>query len=101
MCNVDQKLYVCLFTGGHSRHDASDFMDSVYRRSALTARSAWSAWSAVFERVLIERKEGEAAIDDAVFKGRGVTVKGIERESSFEGSSGGFAMLVFFNCAER
>jgi hypothetical protein len=69
-------------------------MDSVYRRSALTARSAWGA---VFEGVLIERKEGEAAIGATVFKGRGVIVKGIERESSFEGSSGRVAMLDFFH----
>lgn len=66
MCKKGSKRDMCLFTGGHSRHVASDFMDRVYRRSALTARSAWFA---VFERVLIERKEGEAAVKAAVFKG--------------------------------
>jgi predicted dithiol-disulfide oxidoreductase (DUF899 family) len=69
-------------------------MDSVYRRPALTARSAWGA---VFEGVLIERKEGKAAIDAAVFKGRGVIVKGIECESSFESSSGRVALLDLFH----
>lgn len=73
-------------------------MDSVYRRSALTARSAWGA---VFEGVVIERKEGEAAVDTAVFKGRCVIVKDIECEGSFEGSSCGVVMLGFFNHTER
>jgi hypothetical protein len=73
-------------------------MYSAYRRSALTTRSAWGA---VFEGVLIERKEGEAAVETAVFKGRGVIVKGIERESSFEGSSCWVAMLDFFNHTDR
>jgi hypothetical protein len=98
MCKMDQKSGMCLFTGGHSRHVASDFMDSVYRRSALTARSARGA---VFEGVLIERKEGESAVEATVFKGRGVIVKGIECESSFEGSSCGVAMLGFFNHTDR
>jgi hypothetical protein len=45
----------------------------------------------------IRKKEGGTAVDAAVFKGRSVNVKGIEGESSFEGSSCGVAMLGFFN----
>jgi hypothetical protein len=84
---------VCLFTDGHSRRDASDFVDSVDSRSAPSGK--------VFEKVLVERKEGEAAAEAAVFKGRGVIVEGIEGESSFEGSSCGVAMLGFFDHTER
>jgi hypothetical protein len=94
MSKMDQRMYVCLFTGGHPRHDASDFMDSVYRRPAPTARSARGA---VFEGVLIERKKDEAAIDAAVFKSRGVIVKGIKCESSFESSSGRVELLDVFH----
>jgi hypothetical protein len=53
-----------------------------------------SAWGKVFEGVFIERKEGEAV---AEFKGRGVIVKGVKRESSFEGSSCGVGTLGFLN----
>jgi hypothetical protein len=53
-----------------------------------------SAWGKVFKGVFIERKEGEAV---AEFKGRGVIVKGVKRESSFEGSSCGVGTLGFLN----
>jgi hypothetical protein len=67
-------------------------MDSVYSRSAR---------GKVFEGVFpIERKEGET-VDAAEFKGRGVIVKGVESESSFEGSSCGVATFDFFNHTDR
>jgi hypothetical protein len=69
-------------------------MDGMYSRSALTVRSAWGKVFEVFGGVFIERKEGEA-VDF------GIIVKGIERESSFEGSSCGAAIVGFFNHTER
>jgi hypothetical protein len=70
-------------------------MDHVYSRSALAVRSARGKVFKVFEGVSVERKEGEAVVD------AGVIVIGIERESSFEGSSCGAAMLGFFNHTKR
>jgi hypothetical protein len=77
----------------HSRHAASDFIESLYSTGL-----AWIEFAPVLEGVFIEGIEGEAVADINV-ELHGQEIKVILGKSSLEGGSGGIATLGFFDHA--
>jgi hypothetical protein len=60
MCKIDQKSFVCLYTGDHPQTGAIVFIDSVYS----TADQHFSRGVhevKIFEGVFIQRREGKAS----------------------------------------